>query len=770
MKKTGFLLGVLAFFSSLSFIACSDKDSDGGGAEVVNGKVDDGTFTRASLTGVVHSSNGGVLKDATVTNGTQTTTTDANGVFSFDKVNMVKGRAVLKITKTGYIDIVRTTTDADGEFLDIVMISEQSGSTTSQTFSSGTTATMNVYDQAGSGTAMKVELPAGYKNASTGETYTGQVNANMVYLDPDSKDFSASMPGGDLAAVRLDGSEAQLVSYGMVKVELTGKNGEKLQLADGDEATVTFSIPTTLAGNTPAIIPLWSFNETTGLWEEEGEATLQGDVYIGKVKHFSWWNLDYPYSRAELKVTVKDTKGKVLPYVTVDVDGQRTLCTKTDGTATCYVPSSTQMTVTVHPEAYGNYSPQVKETVDPLEAGTVKELTITLPAMRTISGKATNKSSNNKIVSVYIEYDNQYTEKVISDIFGKYNIVAPFNYKGKAKIYARNAEGKTLSKSIEIANDDLVVNFEFESTTDTKGSGTISVLNSTGDDVTFYLDEISAGLTDGVSINDSILTLCIYKADKDPENFNMEMLTLTINNYDKSVSKYTNVPFNYMIEGNETGYTGIWSEEAEVTVTVSGDMYTFKIAKSPCNCGGSNFNYDEEYTLKAEIVAPLSIKSHTVQNATQNDNLFPSFMPYISGKSFKAMIIDKCSYAGKGGCAYYQDPTLTKDDYDKLVTTAKKTFGDPVHTDVPDPEQPWYGNIYSSYFFKDKKLLFIQYDPDYVPSSEQYYHGHEQQTAFEEDGVITVVAVENFTADYTVLFDDSQYARIRNKARIRERK
>ena len=110
--------------------------------------------------------------------------------------------------------------------------------------------------------------------------------------------FEGMMPGGDLSAQRTDGSSTMLLSYGMTAVNLTDNNGNKLQLKEGSEATLTFPIPVSMKDNLPASIPLWSFNEKTGLWEEEGLAELKGDVYVGKVKHFSWVNLDEPSDTA----------------------------------------------------------------------------------------------------------------------------------------------------------------------------------------------------------------------------------------------------------------------------------------------------------------------------------------------------------------------------------------------------------------------------------------------------------------------------------------
>lgn len=70
---------------------------------------------------------------------------------------------------------------------------------------------------------------------------------------------------------------------------------------------MTFPIPETMRDNPPPTIPLWYFDDESGLWVEEGIATLQGDVYVGEVGHFSWHNLDVPAERVSISGKVTDS-------------------------------------------------------------------------------------------------------------------------------------------------------------------------------------------------------------------------------------------------------------------------------------------------------------------------------------------------------------------------------------------------------------------------------------------------------------------------------
>ncbi|MCB9329321.1 MAG: carboxypeptidase regulatory-like domain-containing protein [Lewinellaceae bacterium] len=126
-----------------------------------------------------------------------------------------------------------------------------------------------------------------------GQAFSGEVNVFMHYLDPSEADFMNRVPGS-LAAINADGSRSTLKSFGMVVVELESDSGDKLQLDSAKPATLRTEVPSSLISEAPSEIPLWYFDSQKARWIEEGSATLQGNVYVGTVKHFTWWNCDVP--------------------------------------------------------------------------------------------------------------------------------------------------------------------------------------------------------------------------------------------------------------------------------------------------------------------------------------------------------------------------------------------------------------------------------------------------------------------------------------------
>ena len=103
----------------------------------------------------------------------------------------------------------------------------------------------------------------------------------------------------------------------MLHVQLTGSSGQNLQIANGHTAEITVPVDASQNSSSPNTIPLWSYNEETGMWNEEGSATKVGNTYVGTVSHFSWWNCDAQFEQATMKVTVKNSAGVALPNIKV---------------------------------------------------------------------------------------------------------------------------------------------------------------------------------------------------------------------------------------------------------------------------------------------------------------------------------------------------------------------------------------------------------------------------------------------------------------------
>jgi hypothetical protein len=139
------------------------------------------------------------------------------------------------------------------------------------------------------GTASVAFAPNSFQTSS-GAAYTGTVKVAARFLDPSKSSFYNFFPG-DMQAERTDASITSLVSCGVLRVELKGSSGETLKLDPSKPAILTCPKPND--PKAPTSLQLWSFDETIGMWKEEGVASLQGNNYVGTVTHFTDYNFDY---------------------------------------------------------------------------------------------------------------------------------------------------------------------------------------------------------------------------------------------------------------------------------------------------------------------------------------------------------------------------------------------------------------------------------------------------------------------------------------------
>jgi hypothetical protein len=166
---------------------------------------------------------------------------------------------------------------------------------------------------------LSITLPAGsIVNATSNAAYTGTVNVSAFWISPTATDLPNIMPG-DLRGINTAGNMQLLTTYGMAAVELTGTSGELLQIAAGKKATLSLPIPTALSSSAPATIPLWYFDETSGLWKQEGSATKTGSNYIGEVSHFSFWNCDVPNNYVQFNCTIVNSSGQPISGALVKI-------------------------------------------------------------------------------------------------------------------------------------------------------------------------------------------------------------------------------------------------------------------------------------------------------------------------------------------------------------------------------------------------------------------------------------------------------------------
>ena len=704
----------------MTFASCSklkdllneggDDDDDGNGInppeELVEGRMED-----FALSGIVRDAAGTPIEGVSIVSGSSSATTNTDGFFEFDQIQVVNvlnnDRSVVRFSKAGYFDVVRSsvaTTNtmdaADGESWEVVMCKKENNDFTSiKTYSSSSDQTL----QAGE---MKIDMPQdGYKVDGTGASYTGKVQSEMVYLDPNNERFSEMMPGGDLAAVRSDNSSAQLVSYGMTDLNMYADNGDKLQLKDGSKAKLTFPIPAGMGENPPASIPLWSFNEKTGLWEEEGSAALQGNVYVGEVAHFSWVNLDWPEEQGTVYGYVKDDTGKDLPGVRLNIGQLLTsTVTNSDGKYSHEVPANTDFCITVKDLYYGGIDQKVSVKVPALSPGERRQVDITLPHLVRVYGKVKNERGVGIRSSVWVQTDQAKTEVLPTDKDGNFNVYVPKDMKGEATVYAKPYRGGEVSKDITIMDKDVYVELTVG------GSGGVStnmihIFSDVLGDEVWSIPTYTSPFSGVVILDDALMLV--------PEERANILMSIMVAQYDKEKTTYTDQVTAYVAnQAEKRQFLTMPGKEMKCTIQRNGNDFVFSLEGNGIFTKGSSDEddadeqgSDENAKLVGKMMKyQLLAAAKTLRNIKPVDAGFPSITPQLEAKAPLAVLITESLNLGKGGVVYYNGGSS---DYQTLKNAAAKLG----LTNMGEDNEDGYMEVIF-YSAKKKILITLDYNPE----------------------------------------------------------
>lgn len=701
----------------MTFASCSklqdllnegdDDDDDDGGInppELVEGRMED-----IALSGIVRDASGTPIEGVSIVSGSSAATTNTDGFFEFDQIQVVSvlnDRSVVRFSKEGYFDVVRSMDAdddaADGASWEVVMCRKENNDFTSiKTYSSSSS------DQTLQAGEMKIDMPQdGYKVDGTGAGYAGKVKSEMVYLDPNNERFSEMMPGGDLAAVHSDNSSAQLVSYGMTDLNMYAENGDKLQLKDGCKAKLTFPIPAGMGENPPASIPLWSFNEQTGLWEEEGSAALQGNVYVGEVAHFSWVNLDYPEDQGTVYGYVKDDTGKILPGVRLNIGQLLTsTVTQSNGYYSHIVPANTDFSITVKDLYYGGIDQKVSVKVPALSPGEKRQVDITLPHLVRVYGKVMNERGDGIRSAVWVQTEKAKTEVLQSDVDGNFSVYVPKNMKGNATVYARTYRGDEVSKDITIEDKDVYVELTVGGTGGVN-TNVIHIFSDVLGNEEWPIPTYTRPLSGVVLLDDAMMLI--------PEETANIFMSIKIPHYDKEKTTYTDVTAYVANQAEKRLFQTMQGREMKCTVQRNGNDFVFSLvgdgvfAKGVSIDGDADGADDPVYDENAGLVGKMmnyqflaAVK--TLRNIKPVDAGFPSVTPQLEAKAPFALLVTESLNLGKGGAVYYNGGSS---DYETLKNAAAKLG----LTNMGEDNE---GGSYVLFYSAKKKLLItLEYDSE----------------------------------------------------------
>ena len=325
---------------SLSLALCLQSCSKNSSTSPDPGPVSDPNSVTTTLAGILLDDSGNPIAGGRIAAHGRTATSAENGEFFMSGVSVPKQRCVVTCTGPGWFSTTRGEVPVPDGITQFRVILTSSAPTHSWSAAAGGTATLPE--------GSEVQIPSGALVGPDTTAYAGSVSIAAQHFDPSDAVSGLSMPGSDLVA--LSGTDTTLLAgYGALTVEVEDGSGQALELAPGEQATLAIQIAPSLAPTAPATIPLWSLDETTGLWVQEGMATRNGDRYEGSVSHLSTWLC------AEPAVALATVCGQALDPNDVPVSGvvvragQRTTVTGPDGTFCLELDADQAVPVRVEP-------------------------------------------------------------------------------------------------------------------------------------------------------------------------------------------------------------------------------------------------------------------------------------------------------------------------------------------------------------------------------------------------------------------------------------
>ncbi len=272
----------------------------------------------ASLIGFVYDDNGIPVENVSVQLGNGAiTSTDTYGHFFFkDETMNSLGETVTLSPACCHVTILKRFYPVAGKQSRVhAQLTPQNFN---QSFSSTTGGIIDNLGSSGSNGLAEVTLamPENGIVDEAGNPYDGNVNAAVAYLDPTLYSSFDQMPG-DLSAFNNEAQTGVLKSFGMMSVELVDDSGNELNLSPDHCASFEMKVAPDQISDAPSFIALWYFDESLGIWIEEGSAIFDpaSASYKGYVCHFSWWNCDDFADDIQLSFTLEDALGNPMPQM-----------------------------------------------------------------------------------------------------------------------------------------------------------------------------------------------------------------------------------------------------------------------------------------------------------------------------------------------------------------------------------------------------------------------------------------------------------------------
>lgn len=132
-----------------------------------------------------------------------------------------------------------------------------------------------------------------------------QIETKLVHFNPNDESSLSAFPGGFAASTASEG-DIVFKTGGFIAMEMTAGNKEIKNFSAPINMTIEMPKDITNTEGTKIydgmVVPIWSYEPSTGKWTKESEETIKTNTTTGKLEvsfdmiHLSYWNIDWFYS------------------------------------------------------------------------------------------------------------------------------------------------------------------------------------------------------------------------------------------------------------------------------------------------------------------------------------------------------------------------------------------------------------------------------------------------------------------------------------------
>jgi hypothetical protein len=266
------------------------------------------TPDRIPFSGIVTADNAPFVAAAEVSINGKITHSDATGVF---EVMLTKDepRFVVTIRKPGYQTLSRA--------LHVPVTGAKFKLYHAQVFSVDPKQPINVTEKPEGEERLGVSLSIPANALAAGANGEGAPAAGPLRVQLATYDLRNSddqLPGNYGGVDKATGQGVRLQTFGAADIEILDGAGNNFNLAPGKSATLRMPIDPALQATALPTIPVWHYDTTKGMWNEDGVAIKVGVFYETTVTHFSAVNMDLAFNNAACTIIHVDTGIMPVPF------------------------------------------------------------------------------------------------------------------------------------------------------------------------------------------------------------------------------------------------------------------------------------------------------------------------------------------------------------------------------------------------------------------------------------------------------------------------